>query len=162
RRLKSLELEHLRSVFSSEAEMINDWRNACAYMTLLIIEGQINLARVDPTSYPRLEATWLRRVKELKAYYIWEQHPDDSHEQNYHRASNAIRAEFLTRKASSVEDFEPIRSYIQDRYLRAGNAGMLDEEKQTAHNLIAGKAYRIYRVRGDHNVKTNWFRARLY
>ena len=49
-----------------------DWRNATCYWISQILEGDLSLNQIESNSYWRLEEIWLKEVKELRAYYIWE------------------------------------------------------------------------------------------
>src|SRR5262249_22712604 len=71
RRIGNLFGEHrrrlaaIREIGSSDEERALDWRNACDFMSLKIIEGnEIGLVQLDPASYPILEDSWLQRVKQ--------------------------------------------------------------------------------------------------
>jgi hypothetical protein len=169
RRIRKLLWEHeqrlgsLHEVHSSDHEMRGDWKNACAFVALKVIEGaELDLTQLDPSSYRILEEVWLKRVKQLKAYYIWERSDQGGNEANYHLASQIIRQLFLERPRSSRQDFEPVRQYIQERYLKNGSSAVLDDDKPAAMMMITAKAERIHRSTGEYNPDTNWLRARLY
>jgi hypothetical protein len=169
RRVRTLFWEHQRKLnsihdmHSTYHEMNDDWENACTLVALQILEGaEIDLTQIDPLSYRILEGVWLRHVKQLRAYYIWEAEDRGSNEANYYQASNEIRKLLRERETSEVRDFERVRNYIQERYLVDGNPGSLDDTKPATKMLISAKAERIYRTLGDTDAAANWFRARLY
>ena len=99
RRLGDLLAEHrrrlasIRDIWELEAEMVLDWSNACDFMALKVIEGnEIDLTQLEPASYPVLEDSWLHRVKEMRAYYIWEKKGSGNDDADYFEASSEIWA----------------------------------------------------------------------
>ena len=167
RKVQKLFWEHqarLRNVAlipSTNEEMLNDWCDACAFVTLKIVEGdEISFTDIGPQSYRLLEDVWLRRVKQLKAYYVWENEDTGDSDRNYFKASEWIRTSLFRRRRASLEDFQKVKEYIEDRYLTRD--GKLDENKVSTKMLICRKAHRIWEVNGDTDHIANWFRARRY
>jgi hypothetical protein len=159
------ELRHrlFRDSWSSEEDMALDWRNACDFMALKIIEGnEIDLAHLLPASYPVLEDSWLQRVKEIKAYHIWEKNGSGNHYADYLQASSEIRGYLFERDKLPIDNFAAISSYIRKSYLKAGSADKLDDHKQDTHRMLKRKAHQIYELTHDHDSSANWYRARLY
>lgn len=154
-------LEHIRDMPSTHEEMLHDWREGCAFVSLKIIEGEIDFAQIEPTCFQLLEGAWLKRVKQLKAYYIWEHEDTGDHEQNYFRASDGIRKLLLERKRAPIQDFENVKTYLEKTYLTDGNNEKFDDAKPTAITLINAKTTRICETKGG-DWNTNWCRAKLY
>ena len=60
----------------NEEQMRWDWSEACALVTLQILEGdKLTFPQIEPRSFKHLEGVWLKRVKKLKAYYMWKAIP---------------------------------------------------------------------------------------
>jgi hypothetical protein len=169
RRLTDYESEHrrrlasIRDSWSSEEDMALDWRNACEFMALKIIEGdEIDLTQLAPASYPVLEDSWLQRIKQFKAYYIWEANGLGNDHADYFEASNEIRRQLFERDKLPIKDFAAIRTYIRNCYLKTGSTDKLDDHKQDTLRMIKKKAHRIHELTHDHDASANWYRARLY
>ena len=146
---------------SSTEDMLNDYLDGRAMVCLMVLEDEMPFIRLDPESYNHLEGAWLRRVKQMKAYYIWKNHKRiGSALDDFFKAGQEIRNWLLHRPRSKLIHFDRIRGYIQREYL--ADNGMLDETKPGAFNLIKTKAHRIWQTTNQPDPKLNWYRAKLY
>ena len=167
RRIKRISQEHerllerVREVPSNEDEMQKDWRDACAFVGLAVIDGTIPFTDVTPVSFPVLEEIWLSSVNKARAYILWEQGGMGGEENDYFTAAQEIRNRFFDDPAASLDSFKPVQDYIQENYL--SETGLLDEAKScVSMRLIAYKAQRLHNRTGEKNCDLNWHRAKLY
>src|SRR5260221_8800192 len=98
RKVQKLFWEHqarLRNVAlipSTNEEMLNDWCDACAFVTLKIVEGdEISFTDIGPQSYRLLEDVWLRRGEKLKTDYGLGDEDNRESDRNYFKAYESIR-----------------------------------------------------------------------
>ena len=148
---------------SSEEERIEDWLDACAFLSLKIMEGkEFTLGQLEPAAYRLLEDAWLKTIKQLKAYYIWRANPSGNSEDDYFQASQDIRAWLRERPRVSLEHFEPVKKYLQECYLLDADTGRLDVLKPGTDHLISRKAQRIWDTTRLTDDEANWFRAKTY
>jgi len=150
-------------VTSTAEEMLNDWLDALALFSLVVIDGkEIAFTQLEPADYALLEDAWLTRVKRLKAYFMWNADKGSRHSDNYTRASKEIREFLRVRPRARVDDFDKAQAYIKEKYLTSD--GSLDDKKPATHDLLKRKAERIWRMTGDgeQDSDPNWLRARLY
>lgn len=153
-------LERVRDIASNKDDMDNDWRDACAFTALKIIDGEIEFTDIESGDYPILEDVWLTQIKRFKAYYIWERNKTKSAEDSYDQAGHDIREKLLREPPRSLAQFEPVRHYVETNCLCSD--GTLDDRKPGLNMMLSAKARRIYETRGETNKEINWFRARLY
>jgi hypothetical protein len=159
----SQRLQDLRNIPSTAEDMLDDWLEACAFAALQIFEGEaIDFSQVEPASYPLLEDVWLKRIKRLKAYYIWKAGASGDADHNYHLASEAIRKLLLDRPRADLRDFQKVAAYLKEHYLADGRTDRLDATKPGTLRLLMQKAERIWRTTGVADPDVNWCRARLY
>src|SRR4051794_18634574 len=64
---------HLRGILDSREDRDRDWFQACNFMSLKVLEGEIPFSTFGAGSYYLLEGAWFKDVAELKAYYIWKE-----------------------------------------------------------------------------------------
>ena len=167
RRIKNLfrehqhRLKHIKNRPSSKQEMLNDWENACIFVASKILHGDnIYFAQIDSESFPIMEEVWLKDIKLLKAYYIWEQNDAWCMDRNYFEACNNIRMLLIESKKFHRKIFEKVRIYLEKKYLTNGK---INEEKSVgAKTLISRKARRIWQSTGHLNNDDNWNRAKHY
>jgi hypothetical protein len=157
----------LRAIHDTDEDRLNDWLDACAFMALKALEGdEIRLTDLHPGCFPYFEDVWLKRVKQLKAYFIWKHDPRGSADADYHAASEQIRGRLKTQAQLPLQDFQPIATYFQETYLTPD--GKIDGTKPGTSALIHAKARRIWEMRGDchsdplQSREINWFCAELY
>ena len=155
-------INHLREIQSTREEMVMDWHDACVFLISNILSGKdINFTSIEPRSYHRLEEIWLKEVKQLRAYFIWEMNDTGSDEKNYLEACNEIRRRLTDRSIkASLKDFMVVEDYL--RYMYLDDMGKIDKNKPSARILIQEKAKRIWETTGNSNGKENWSRAKLY
>jgi hypothetical protein len=162
---------------SSPEEMEWDWHQAQVILVSDILDGFPNFAgRIAAKSYWRLEEVWLKDVKRIRAYFIWEGEGKkvfDPEEKNYDRACEHIRDMLVKSVKAQAIEFGVAKAYLEGRYLTGGRvvhegAG---EKCASAKVLIATKAERIRArrkktewnyVEGSQNDLTNWLRAETY
>ena len=159
-------LDHLKTSSSSPEEMLQDWVEGAAFVSLRIIENDgIRITDLNPESFRYLEESWLKDVKQLKAYYLWKTDRIDDQEQNYAKASQTIRDLLVNGSQSPVKEFQKIKDYLETRYLEP-KTRRLDDSKSWINMMIARKAERIWQMalasRDPVDSNANWFRARLY
>jgi len=153
-------VEHIREWPSTEQEMRDDWNEACSLLALTILEDtDLQIAHLEPASFPHVEAIWLSDAKRLRAYYIWEEDDTGTPEGNYLKACQEIRHALCGRASASPEDFQRVRSYLETSYLHCGK---IDESKAPTVELIQRKAYRIWESTGNPDAIANWHRAKSY
>lgn len=159
------EADFIERIPSSPEEMNGDWRSANIDFADAVLKGRINFARqIGSRSYYRLERQWLREVKQLSAYRIWENRPgapqQDTSEQDYYEACEQIRSMLVNRgiKASKV-DFEDPRAYLETHYLTGGKIVQDDDRTK---QLIDSKANRAWDAGGEIDVPANRSVARRY
>ena len=152
---------------SQPDEMKEDWYWASVYFAADVLEGEIRFAnRIGPELYPMLEGVWLKDVKRLKAYLLWEH--DGSHwqpdggKEYFFKAANLVRDTALGEKLkASPSTFAHAKTYIEQLYLSDGVVNSVGDS--TAHHLVVNKAQRIWahsaRRRG---AEANWAEAERY
>jgi hypothetical protein len=150
----------LDSISSPLEAMLEDYLSARALFVLNVVEREIPFGLLDSQSYKHLENSWLRRVKQTKAFYIWKNGGTGNAEADFDKAGKEIRAWFISRKQADLQDFERVKAYIEEGFL--GAKRNLDDGKPSAHSAIENKAKRIWQTTGQTNEKLNWFRAKLY
>jgi hypothetical protein len=150
----------LDAISSTQESMLEDYLSARALFALQVLEREIPFGLLDSQSYKHLDNSWLRRVKQTKAFYIWKNGSTAGVEADFDKAGKEIRAWFISREQTDLQDFERAKSYIEERYL--GADGNLDEGKPCAYIAIKDKAERIWKTTGQSNTELNWFRAKLY
>ncbi|MGD0225856.1 MAG: hypothetical protein ABSF71_26285 [Terriglobia bacterium] len=156
----------LRMVPSSREETEGDWHEAGIDVACEVLYGTIDFVRqVGPESYWRLETQcWLAEVKRATAYSIWEGRGGGWDPRramgDYYAACDKIRGRLLdTHIKASQTDFEPLKGYIEDRYLTNGK---ITESKSPAQELIAAKAKRLSEADRRESALENWLRAKTY
>jgi hypothetical protein len=154
-----------RTRSSTLEEDHEDWIHGERIFALEVLEGNVHLRRLDPSSYHRLEMQWLSEVKCTKAYLLWE--PDEGssaprHADDYYFAACEGFRQALVRSElkAAAERFGPFEKYLTTHYLDA--AGKLDPSKKDTDAMLTRKAYRIYEVTGERNPETNWQHACAY
>lgn len=154
-------LKHLQDIASTKQEMIIDWNNACTFISSKILHSDdIQLSQIDSRTYPILEEVWLKDIKLLKAYYIWEHSDTGCKDRNYYNACNIIRQMLLEKEKLHASLFESVRTYLEKNYLTNGK---INEIKSAgAKTLIARKAQRIWQMAGHSDHENNWYRAKKY
>jgi len=149
---------------STPEAMLNDLLDARALLSYKVLQGEIPFVQLEAPSYGHLEGSWLRRVKQLLAYFIWEirvkHNQSGSASGDFFEAAKVIRGWLLERPRADLGGFERVKSYLQQRYL--GSDGRLDHTKAETKALIGNKAYRIWQNTGETNPDLNWSRAKLY
>lgn len=154
-------LRHIKEISSSEQEMKLDWKNACVFVASKIFHGDgINLSQIDSHSYSILEEVWLRDIKLLKAYYIWEHEDTGSRDWNYYNACNRIRQMLIEKEKLSLNNFMKIKNYIENNYLVDGRIS--ESRSAGVKTLIARKAHRIWQTTGNNDHQENWIEAKKY
>ena len=152
--------DNVQRIPSTEQDMKNDWYSACTFLVSQLIDSKIiNFIQIGPDCYPHLEEIWLKDVKKLKAYFIWENNDKGSIKRNYYEACKEFRQLLINKKNASLEDFEKVKTYLETYYLTNGK---IDENKYGTENLINTKANRIWESTGNPDKNENWFRAKLY
>src|SRR5664279_3426397 len=163
---------------SSPEEMEWDWYQAQVILVSDILDGFPNFAgRIAAESYWRLDQVWLKEVKRIRAYFIWEgegRKVFDPEEKNYDRACEHIRDMLVNKeiKAQAIE-FGVAKAYLEGRYLTGGRVVHegTSEKCASAKVLIATKAERIRErrkwtesgyIESSQNDLTNWLRAETY
>lgn len=151
---------------SSDQEMRRDWSYAETYLAGEILDGKINLPkRIGRNLYGHLERIWIKYVKCLWAFFNWVNRgrplygfgdPSDYRGPCAHLQSLLVNA----RMKASVAEFEPIRSYLRDRYLDSN--GKVDLKKPHLRALVETKANRIYGLTRDSDSLKNWLGAEAY
>ncbi len=147
-------------ILSTTEEMEMDWQEARSYFALNVLKRVIIFTHLSPNSYVHLEKTWLRKVKEILAYFYWKAGSRNGTEKDFFEAAREIRSWMLEREQSNLEDFHKIKAYLLERYLTEDY--FLDETKPHAYKLIAIKAKRIWEMTGESNSERNWHKALLY
>lgn len=150
----------LQKVESTKAEMQADWESSVAVFVYQLFEGQL---KIGPASFHWLEDEWISEVKRTKAYFLWLSNPDkvrsQGHQEDYDAALDWLRGLLVDPRMKGSQDFEPYREYIETRYLTDGR---FDPAKGKAHDLVARKAYRIWRTTGETDERKNWEHAETY
>ncbi len=160
RKLGRFTREFLDGIQSTPEEMLNDMLDARAFLVLKILDQEMRLGHLDSEAYQLLESTWLRRVKQMKAFFIWKVGGTGSREGDFHQASREIRGWLLRRSRADSTDFQKVQDYLREHYLDAADG--IDENKLATNRLIAEKARRIWQTTGETCEQLNWFRAKLY
>ncbi len=173
---------------STQYEMGLDWHRAQILLASDILDGFPNFAgRIASDSYCWLESIWLKEVKRLRAYFIWQRRGDginlDYEKIDYDNAVKHIRRMLVNEddkgnklnpgiKARTAE-FGEAKTYLEDRYLTDGMIVHEGNGKKNANakTLIDTKARRIQERRkkwepnyidGVKNDKINWSYAEIY
>jgi len=158
-----------RHIPYNDLEAKNDWYNANCHITSEILKGNIKFTEhIEPSSYHRLEETWLHDVKKFNAYLIWKKRADAGLEwlandiSDYFQVANEIRNKLtLSTIKASTKDFKNIEIYLKTHYLT--DDGNIDLTKSDVHRLISRKAERIWEVtQGKFDKEVNWFLAETY
>lgn len=165
---------------SSEGEKAWDWHQAQVLLVSDILDGFPNFAgRIAPESYWRLEDVWLKAVKLIRAYFVWEIEGKTLFDlprerENYDRACEHIRQMLVDDHIKAqVNEFGAAKAYLENRYLTDGRVlhEGSDEKSISAKKLIGTKAYRIKErrkevesdyVESPENNVANWLRAETY
>lgn len=136
----------LKKIPSTEKEMLTDWDHAQIEFASQVLDGEIDFVRqIASQSYPRLERIWLREVKHLKAYSIWEGRGgglDAWHkDSDYFQACDQIREMLVAKPIKKTSfDFKEAKAYLETKYL--DKKGRLDPVK--AKPLLAERAYFVW------------------
>lgn len=162
--LRSPHLIHQRMPSTLE-EQEQDWHNANVYLASEVLEGKFNFVyQIEEQFYEILSQIWLDEVRQLKAYFIWqnkqlesdfiwqnqteEWNPEEAN-RNYLNACHQIRDMLLSKSLKVTKNrFKKVRSYLESHYLCEGNKGKLDVDKANSQKLISSKAYRIWEISG--------------
>jgi len=152
--------EFLDALPSTEDEMLNDLLDARAFVVLKMLEDEIGLGQVDPKAYFLLEGISLRRLKEMKAFFIYKAGGSGSPEGDYNRAAREIRGWLRRRARGSLAEFANVKVYLRTHYLDRHDR--LNESSLAVERMITEKARRIRQLTNEPSDKVNWFRAKLY
>ncbi len=165
---------------STDAEMAWDWRQAQVLFASEVLDGFPNFAgRIGPESYWRLEDVWLKEVKRIRAYFIWQSEGkklfDSTVEKDHYRRACAHIREMLVdeRIKAQANEFGPAKAFLETQYLTNGKIlhDGSDEKSVRARVLISIKARRIAErrqkverdyVHSKYNDDANWIRAESY
>ncbi len=150
---------------STPEEKEADWRDACTYLSLDILEGKLDFfSGIQPGLYEALEYAWLEDIKKYKAYFEWEQLDRNWNEEEcirkryYFNACDQISHRFLDPHSRlPVRCFKNVKSYIESQYF---SGGMLDLDK--AKKLTVRKAYRQWERNRNSKQIENWRLAEQY
>jgi len=159
------EADFIERIPSTTEEMNSDWRSANIDLAAAVLEGKINFARqIGSRSYYRLERQWLREVKQLSAYRIWENRGGplhlDTREADYYEACERIRLMLVDPGIkASKDDFEEPIAYIETHYLTAGK---IDPNDNRTKKLIESKTKLAWNVEDQIDVAANRVVARKY
>ena len=145
---------------STEQEKDSDWQEAEATFSLNVLKRLISFTQLSPESYPHLENTWIRKAKEILAYYYWLSGSSVGHYKDYMHAGVEIRKWLLNREQLEVKDFSTVKYYLSSRYLKSDLT--LNEDSDYTKELIEKKAHRIWEINHNSKREENWFRAKLY
>ncbi len=158
--------QFIQEVPSTDAERALDERNAKLLFGCGILDGTIDLANQTSWSlYALLEDLWLDDIKQLPAYFNWENKgggwDPERAENNYYQACEYFRLGLADKPEikRSEKVFGGVRAYLDDHYLRAGK---LDPNKSLAKTMMEKKAYRIMAATGQTDPDKNWVSAEKY
>ena len=143
-----------------------DWYQAEVFLTLEILDGNINFARrINSLSYPRLEKVWFSEVRELIAYLDWENDAGalaDPHDVDHNlKAWEDLKNRLLDSKIKKpLSEFGETKRYLEENYVtQIGDRYLLDDEKLEtagAYNIIRLKSDRIRKVAGQWDADRYW------
>jgi hypothetical protein len=142
-----------------------DWYTAQVFLASDILDGFPNFAgRIASTSYWRVEEVWVKSVKRLRAYFIWQRRGngvDPTHEKDdYFQACEQLRDMLVNKDMKArLEEFGEPKAYLESRYL---SDGKIDQNKPSMKILISKKAERIWQVTGETDQAKNWLNAEIY
>jgi len=145
---------------STEQERNIDWQEAEATFSLNVLKRLISFTQLSPESYAHLENTWIRKAKEILAYYYWLSGSSVGHYTDFMHAGVEIRKWLLNRDQLEVKDFATVKYYLSSRYLKSDLT--LNDESDYTKELIRKKAHRIWEINNNSKREENWFRAKLY
>ncbi len=146
---------------STPEEQETDWKDACSYLSLDILEGKLDFfSGIQPGLYEALEYAWLEDIKRYKAYFEWKEHGQNqnSDEFYYFQACGRINDRFLDVYSKlPARCFKNIKAYLADRYFTDGS---IDLGK--VRGLIERKAYHLWDKNQDSDPHKNWLLAEQY
>ena len=151
---------------STLAEMEHDTRMAFVFLASDIIDGKINLVnRIAANSYEHLEWVWMEDLKHLRAYLLWLDRggafDQEQKARNYFDVCDHLR-HMLTNPGikAPAAAFDPIRRYLEDRYLFRGKIDV--DRREFACWLVGHKAFHLFQVKGRTDAPLNWMHAETY
>jgi hypothetical protein len=112
---------------STDAQMEDDWHQACVFWAAHFIAGRLELGRLEAGCYPVFEHVWLEEVKEYFAYCNWieERGPERlssevERQNDYFSACDEIRRLLYDSEIKQGGDptnrFQPLQ-YLCNQYL---------------------------------------------
>lgn len=144
----------------SQEQRDTNWHEACCLLILKIFDiDAINFSQIPPSSFPIFESIWLKELKKLKSYYMWEESENQDQDKNYFLACEEIRQVLYKKSNYPINDFDIVEKYIDSNYLTDGK---IDEKKVATNILISNKASRIHTTTLNESTEENWHRAKLY
>lgn len=154
---------------STQEERKEDLQHAEVWMASDVLDGVINFTScIASSSYWHLEYVWVKDVKRLRAYFIWQKRGGGvdpiRQMQDYYEVCEHLQAMLVNPgiKAQAAE-FVEVKAYIENRYL---SGGKVDKDKPSAKALIDRKAFRISERMREMNRETdpekNWIDAETY
>jgi hypothetical protein len=159
RQLQRMQAQRIHAeIPSNQQELWQDWYDACRFLTLDVLLGRVDFARlIDPSAYEFLDTVWLDDVKQLLAYLLWEQSNSEPGFQAeadfYYPACEQIEQRLFSQKAEVT--FDAVAGWWKERYVTGTKPTALTD-------IICRKAQRIWEKTGRRDEQANWAAAKKY